>query len=511
MAVEETKPAAQEVAPPPDGTRPSYIVGVGASAGGLEALEHLFERMPPETGVAFVVVQHLSPDFRSLTDELLARRTRIPIHRVENGMEVRRDAIYLIPPKKDMIVANGRLLLTDKDPAQFLALPIDHFFRSLAHDARDRAAGIVLSGTGSDGSRGIRDIHDAGGLVIAQAADSAKFDGMPRAAIETDVVDLVLAPEEMPDALLRYVRERQAREAVAQRERFLAMLSHELRNPLAAVLNAVSVIARFGPTSERAAEWYHVIERRARHMARLLDDLLDVSRLTQGKFEVRKRRVDLADAMAGVVEEARPRLDGRLHLEVEKPDTPARSRGRPGPPPPGPGQPADERRQVHPRGGAGLVLPAPGGRGGGRPRQGHGRRPLRGDARQGLRLIRAGRRDARPLRRRDGRRLDARPHHRRPARRPGRGAQRRPRRGERVRPPPAAGARGRGRQRRSACLPRVRRSTGPAAGACSSSRMTRTSAPRWGRCWRWTATGSTRWATARPHWSRWGAGGPRSP
>jgi two-component system CheB/CheR fusion protein len=187
-------------------SRPSYFVGVGASAGGLEALERLFERMPPETGAAFIVVQHLSPDFRSLTDELLARRTRIPIHRVENGMEVRRDAIYLIPPKKDMIIANGRLLLTDKDPAQFLALPIDHFFRSLAQDARDRAIGIVLSGTGSDGSRGIRDIHEAGGMVIAQAAETAKFDGMPRSAIETGVVDRVLAPEEMPDALMRYTR-----------------------------------------------------------------------------------------------------------------------------------------------------------------------------------------------------------------------------------------------------------------------------------------------------------------
>src|SRR6476661_3394634 len=164
--------------------RPSYIVGIGASAGGLEALERLFEHMPAETGVGFVVVQHLSPDFKSLTDELLARRTSIPIHRVVDGMEVRPDAIYLIPPKKDMILSSGRLLLTDKDPSQFVALPIDHFFRSLAQDLGDRAVGIVLSGTGSDGSRGLRDIRAAGGLVIAQSPDSAKFDGMPKSAIE---------------------------------------------------------------------------------------------------------------------------------------------------------------------------------------------------------------------------------------------------------------------------------------------------------------------------------------
>ncbi len=206
MSPHELAPPAAEGAAAPPEARPFYIVGVGASAGGLEALERLFEGMPEQTGAAFVVVQHLSPDFKSLTDELLARRTRIPIHRVENGMEVRPNAIYLIPPKKDMIIANGRLLLTDKDPNQLLALPIDHFFRSLARDVGERAVGIVLSGTGSDGSRGIRDIHEAGGLVVAQSADTAKFDGMPRAAVETRAVDLVLAPEDMPDALLRYTR-----------------------------------------------------------------------------------------------------------------------------------------------------------------------------------------------------------------------------------------------------------------------------------------------------------------
>src|SRR6187455_2869058 len=103
--------------------RAVHVVGIGASAGGLEALERLFENMPVETGLAFVVVQHLSPDFKSVMDELLARKTRIPVHRVEEGMEVEPDAIYLIPPKKDMIISNGRLLLTDKDPKQLLTLP----------------------------------------------------------------------------------------------------------------------------------------------------------------------------------------------------------------------------------------------------------------------------------------------------------------------------------------------------------------------------------------------------
>ena len=183
-----------------------FVVGIGASAGGLEALERFFTQMPRETGAAFVVVQHLSPDFESLMDELLAHRTRIPIFRVTDGVEVRPDAVYLIPPKKEMIISAGKLLLTDKDPSQGLTLPIERFFRSLSQDAGSHAVGIVLSGTGSDVSRGIRDIHDAGGFVIAQSDDSAKFDGMPRSAIETGVVDLVLPPEEMPAALLRHVR-----------------------------------------------------------------------------------------------------------------------------------------------------------------------------------------------------------------------------------------------------------------------------------------------------------------
>ena len=182
-----------------------HVVGVGASAGGLEALEMFFEKMPPDSGLAFVVIQHLSPDFKSLMDELLSRRTAIPIHRVEDGMAVVPNAIYLIPPKKEMIISGGRLLLTDKDPAVGLSLPIDTFFRSLAQDFGERAAAVVLSGTGSDGSRGIRAIHEAGGLVISQSEATAKFDGMPRSAFETGVVDLVLPPREMAQALLDHV------------------------------------------------------------------------------------------------------------------------------------------------------------------------------------------------------------------------------------------------------------------------------------------------------------------
>ena len=181
------------------------IVGLGASAGGLEALEAFFEHVPEDCGQAFVVVQHLSPDFKSMMDQLLSRRTSLGVERVEDGMEVRPGTIYLIPPKKEMIISGGRLLLSDKDPSQTLSLPIDTFFRSLAQDAGERAIAVVLSGTGSDGSRGIRDIHEAGGLVIVQSIESSRFDGMPRSALDTGIVDLQLTPEEMHPAIARYV------------------------------------------------------------------------------------------------------------------------------------------------------------------------------------------------------------------------------------------------------------------------------------------------------------------
>ncbi len=184
-----------------------YVVGVGASAGGLEALEKMFRAMPENTGMAFVIVQHLSPDFKSLMHELLARHTSMPIHRVEDGMPVQPNSLYLIPPKQEMVIANGKLLLTEKDPAQSLSLPIDLFFRSLAKDMGRRAIAVVLSGTGSDGSRGIRDVHEVGGLVIAQSNESAKFDGMPKSAENTGLVDVVVNPEKIPDVLVRYVRD----------------------------------------------------------------------------------------------------------------------------------------------------------------------------------------------------------------------------------------------------------------------------------------------------------------
>jgi two-component system CheB/CheR fusion protein len=183
--------------------RPEFVVGVGASAGGLEALEHFFEQVPLDSGMAFVVVQHLSPDFKSLMDEILSRRTKLPVHLVEDGVRVEPNCVYLIPAKKEMIISQGRLLLSDRGHDQELSLPIDVFFRSLAQDCAERAIAVVLSGGGSDGSRGICDVHDAGGMVLVQDTESAQFDGMPRTARDAGVADAILPPREMP----RYLRE----------------------------------------------------------------------------------------------------------------------------------------------------------------------------------------------------------------------------------------------------------------------------------------------------------------
>ncbi|HET6281415.1 MAG TPA: chemotaxis protein CheB [Polyangia bacterium] len=189
---------------------PPYVVGIGASAGGLEALERFFDSLPDNTGMAFVVVQHLSPDFKSLMDELLARHTTLPIHLVEDGMRVEADHVYLIPPRMEMIISEGRLLLSERAPQPEFTLPIDVFFRSLARDCGPRAVAIVLSGGGSDGSRGIRDVREAGGLVVVQDTSSAQFDGMPKTAREAGVAHWVLAPEEMPHALLEHKSSRLA-------------------------------------------------------------------------------------------------------------------------------------------------------------------------------------------------------------------------------------------------------------------------------------------------------------
>ena len=190
---------------------PELVVGLGASAGGLRALEGFFQAMPCDSGCAFVVVQHLSPDFKSLMNDLLARHTRMTIHRVEDGMTIERNCIYLIPPRKLMTIANGRLSLTERESSRQLEFPINVFLESLASSHGPQAVAIILSGTGSDGTQGVRAVHEAGGLVIVQSLESADFNGMPRSAVNTEMMDYVLAPERMPEAVVTYSKYPQLR------------------------------------------------------------------------------------------------------------------------------------------------------------------------------------------------------------------------------------------------------------------------------------------------------------
>ncbi len=188
--------------PPPPGSFP--IVGVGASAGGLEAFTALLKGIPPRTGMAFVLVQHLAPKHESILGSLLARTTEMPVLEAEEGTKVEPDHVYVIPPARDLVLRDGRLGLTPRpERVDGAHMPIDLFLRTLAEAHDDLAVGVILSGTGTDGTLGIRAIKQAGGIVIAQEPESARYDGMPRSAIVSGEVDYVLPPQGIGAELVR--------------------------------------------------------------------------------------------------------------------------------------------------------------------------------------------------------------------------------------------------------------------------------------------------------------------
>ena len=184
------------------------IVGIGASAGGLAAFEAFFSGMPEDVDpdMAFVLVQHLAPNHKSLLSDLVRRHTRMQVFEVEDGMVVQPNCVYVIPPNRDMAFLNGTLQLLEPSAPRGQRLPIDFFFGSLANDQGRRAIGVVLSGTGSDGTQGVRAIKGEGGMVMAQTPESTEFDGMPRSAIATGMVDYQLPLAEMPARLIAYAK-----------------------------------------------------------------------------------------------------------------------------------------------------------------------------------------------------------------------------------------------------------------------------------------------------------------
>ncbi len=186
--------------------RPFPIVGLGASAGGLEALEQFFRHVPKACGLGFVVVQHLDPSHKGIMVELLQRGTAMPVVQIKDRMKIQPGHVYVIPPNKDLSILHGVLHLLEPAAPRGLRLPIDFFFRSLADDRQGQSIGVILSGMGSDGTLGLRAIKEKAGAVFVQAPDSAKFDSMPRTAIDAGLADVVAPAEELPGKIIDYLK-----------------------------------------------------------------------------------------------------------------------------------------------------------------------------------------------------------------------------------------------------------------------------------------------------------------
>lgn len=188
----------------------SRLIAVGASAGGLEALKAFFSNLPDNDQNSYIVIQHLSPDYKSMMGELLAKTAKLPIEEITDNSEVEPSKIYLIPPVNNLTIEDGILHLSEKPKNQKLNLPIDLFLDSLADYKKDRAIAVILSGTGSDGTRGIKAIKEADGMVMVQDPEQAKFDGMPKSAINSGMVDYILPVEEMGSEINRFIEASEA-------------------------------------------------------------------------------------------------------------------------------------------------------------------------------------------------------------------------------------------------------------------------------------------------------------
>ncbi len=224
-------------ASPAAAAKPFFVVGIGASAGGLAALDQLFSAIARDTepAMAYVLVQHLAPDHASVLATLIQRHTFLPVFQVENGMRVEPGRVYIIPPNSDLALVHGALQVLQPAVAHGRRLPIDAFLRTLATDCGERAIAVILSGTGSDGSLGVRAIKAAGGMVLVQDPESAEYDGMPRNALATGLVDLIATPEQMPGALAAYATH------FAESEKRLDSAAHR---PLPTALASVFALLR---------------------------------------------------------------------------------------------------------------------------------------------------------------------------------------------------------------------------------------------------------------------------
>lgn len=238
-----------------------YVVCIGASAGGLDALERFFKSCPCDTGAAFVVIQHLSPDHKSIMNNLLARHTEMPVIMVEDAMSIEANTVYLIPPGAIMHITAGHLHLTPKNP-RGLTLPIDIFFSSLAEIYGKRSIGVILSGTGTDGTRGAAAINSAGGFLLVQDPETAKFDGMPRSAIATGIVDAILAAEDLPLRLLAHINNLPVKAVLPPEAKVVAHAKMTSTEVMAAVLQLLHQLSGIDFADYKPATILRRIERR---------------------------------------------------------------------------------------------------------------------------------------------------------------------------------------------------------------------------------------------------------
>ena len=258
-----------------------YVVCIGASAGGLDALERFFKACPKDTGAAFVVIQHLSPDHKSIMNNLLARHTEMPVIMVEDAMPIEANTLYLIPPGAIMHITAGHLHLTPKNP-RGLTLPIDIFFSSLSEVYGKRAVGVILSGTGTDGTRGALAINSAGGFLMVQDPETAKFDGMPRSAIATGLIDAIMLAEDLPGRLISHINNLPLTPILAPEDKAIAHAKMTNTELLTAITQLVHQVCGIDFADYKPATILRRIDRRmqVRHTPEMHQylDLLDNER-----------------------------------------------------------------------------------------------------------------------------------------------------------------------------------------------------------------------------------------
>ena len=237
----------------PLNTNTCPVVAIGASAGGMEAFTQLLQSLPNNTGMAYVFIQHLDPTHTSMLTEILARMTEIPVREIKTNLAVEPNHIYIIPPNTSLVILHGVLHLLPREDSPRLHLPIDYFMNSLAEDQGNKAIGIILSGTASDGTLGLKAIKAAGGITFAQSPETAKYDGMPRHAIAASEVDFVLSPPEIAKELASLGRHPYLLTGAAQKAENLLLNEHDNLNRIFSLIRTATGVdfSYYKPTTIR--------------------------------------------------------------------------------------------------------------------------------------------------------------------------------------------------------------------------------------------------------------------